>query len=88
MGASNRDRMDVSRPVPVWVDESTAFRGPVAPGILLEWRQVEGHREPRWEGLTTFAVGGGELPWSVVTKWVREACLLPMEPRFPPGART
>ncbi|GGO69389.1 hypothetical protein [Nocardioides deserti] len=87
MGASNRDRMDVSRPTPVWVDESTKFAGPVSPGILLEWRQVDGHPEPRWEGLVTFAVGGGELPWSVETKWVREACLLPMAPLLPPIAR-
>ncbi|WP_435744857.1 hypothetical protein [Nocardioides sp. SYSU DS0663] len=86
MGASDRDRMDVRRPVPVWVDLSTRFDRLPAPGVLLEWRQVEGHRGPRWEALTTFAVGGGELPWSMETKWVREACLLPMDPLFPPGA--
>jgi len=76
VAASNRDRAQVMHPRAVWVDHSGAWRGRHAwtLGILLDWR-----RTPHgWEGLTLYAYGGGELPWSAHLSWVRAAYLRPI----------
>ncbi len=92
MGASNRDRTEVARPRPVWVDITGHWYDEKdwRPGLLLEWRQVGTKQNTtRWEGLVVYAIGGGQLPWSLTQAWLREGTVRPMYPAAPhqvPGA--
>jgi len=86
MGASDRDRADVPRPRPVWVDVTGHWwdEKDWRPGLLLEWRQVETRQHTtRWEGLVIYAFGGGELPWTVSQAWLRAGNVRPMFPADP-----
>lgn len=86
MGASERDRADVPRPRPIWVDVTGHWRDERDwhAGLLLEWRQVPTRRGvTRWEALVMYAAGGGELPWSLSMRWVRSGEVRPMYPSEP-----
>lgn len=86
VGASDRDRANVPRPRPVWVDVTGHWYDEKdwRPGLLLEWRSIATRQNTvRWEGLVVWASGGGELPWSVSQGWVRSGNVRPMYPADP-----
>lgn len=63
----------------VEIDHAGHWRGQRewTPGILVEWRRTGSG----WEGLVLYARGGGELPWTVQLRWVRETDLRPVHVR-------
>ena len=83
MGTSDRNRADVPRPRPVWVDVTGGWRGEHdwRPGLLLEWKAIAHRGGNRWEALVIWARGGGELPWELSMKWMRQGDVRPMYPQ-------
>ncbi|GAA1909551.1 hypothetical protein GCM10009737_08560 [Nocardioides lentus] len=78
--------MAVILPAHVWYyrDQSITDPRPPLPGLLTEWRQVDGRKGPRWEGLVTFARGGDGHPITVETTWIRAGMLKPAYSRPEP----
>ena len=54
-------------PKHVWVNVTGASTGR-APGILLDWRTVQG----RWEAYVVWADGGGNVKPRAYLEWVRQ----------------
>ena len=54
-------------PKHVWVNVTGASTGR-APGILLDWRSVQG----RWEAYVVWADGGGNVKPRAYLEWVRQ----------------
>jgi hypothetical protein len=77
---SDRDRADVPAPRAVWVDVTGGWRGEHdwRPGLMLEWQRVERRNRVHWEALVIWAHGGGELPWEISMKWMRQGDVRPM----------
>ncbi|MQW77233.1 hypothetical protein GHK92_15270 [Nocardioides sp. dk4132] len=46
-----------------------------SPGLILEWRRVQGH----WEALVVWASGGGVRAWELAHGWVRAEHVRPRE---------
>ena len=88
-GVPLADRVRSDRPPPAvpteacparhcWVSGAVDAEGVKRPGLLLEWRQVQG----RWEGRVTYAArlrpleaNGG---WLVVEEWLPAELLTPL----------
>jgi hypothetical protein len=48
---------------------------------MLEWKRVDKRSRVHWEALVIWAHGGGELPWEISMKWMRQGDVRPMYPQ-------